>query len=586
MSERINWKDTFTNKLSANGFNQEDIALIYITEMECKAFFEFDGVVPNCLRLQNIERAVNEMIYFWESISFDGTCPNCGAISAEATGDYYEKRIQDIPYGEMAVYHLVRLKRYLCRNKLCVQGRFVERFFEFTEEKARKTLRFKKYCVERSLGCGCHRAEFEIRSEGGVVSNDSIGRYLKNRAADIIESNVTQDQVRVLSLDDFNLRKGDRSTGCTIFIDEEKHKVLIIVKGTTKEAAKSVMEMFPSATIISRDRASGYASAGTALGKIQIADRFHLVQNAHAVVESVLKAEIPAMIFIRQGEGWETLTSSVYSDVSAQSIAPQQTIADRIKLAGLTPAKAKKYEDTLKMLELSFKGLRTDEIAITMSISPKDVYALRKTAVSTVSDVEEKINKRMSEIASGDNSSLELPGAHAVKTVGGLRVNPATRSIVEPYRETVVEMWKAGGNHRTIYPVIQAQGYTGSKNAIYQYILKIGKESPNEIARDHKLKKRDEWMEDFDIDIAKSRPELALESAARGSVYNAVLKEASMKRDNTKDDEFAGKPIGKKPTRSSFSSSPYSEKVYNLIYGKDEDVVPEKKTAKAKKKLD
>lgn len=59
-------------------------------------------------------------------------------------------------------------------------------------------------------------------------------------------SDPKRNDVRVLAIDDINLRKGDKSTGCTVLIDEETHRVLLIIRGTTKEAAKKAIEMFPS----------------------------------------------------------------------------------------------------------------------------------------------------------------------------------------------------------------------------------------------------------------------------------------------------------------------------------------------------
>ncbi|MBT9141557.1 MAG: hypothetical protein DDT30_02157 [Dehalococcoidia bacterium] len=87
--------------------------------------------------------------------------------------------------------------------------------------------------------------------------------------------------------------------------------------------------------------------------------------------------------------------------------------------------------------------------------------------------------------------------------MGGPNVQSAKMSIVEPYRDTVIDMVKSGGNHRTIHPVIQNMGYSGSCNAIYQYILKLRKEHP----------------EQFQHNPEESPPELTIESYPRDKVY-------------------------------------------------------------------
>ncbi len=151
--------------------------------MELRAFFEFGGIVPDCLSLQNIERDNKEIRYYWESHSGEACCPFCGEMSHHLSHDYYCKPVQDIPESGLAVYHVVRFQKYRCDNDNCSCKEFVERFCDFSEEDARKTIRFKKYCVNTSSVCGCNPAERRLRAESAVVSNDSIATYLKSEAA-------------------------------------------------------------------------------------------------------------------------------------------------------------------------------------------------------------------------------------------------------------------------------------------------------------------------------------------------------------------------------------------------------------------
>jgi transcriptional regulator len=494
MGIKLNWSDLFTIKLKEHGISQSDIATILRIEMDVHAHFYFSGLIPSNLYLQNIECTETEIIYYWKSKSNEAECPHCNMVNTHAVGNYYARRIQDVPQLGKAVYHIVDSKNYYCENESCKAGKFIERFNEFIDEYSRKTIRFKNYCIERSLGCGCNEAEREIRLEGGIVSNDSIGRYIKGQAAKYIESNISQATVRVLAVDDINLRKGDSGSGCTVFIDQETHKILIIVLGTTKEAAAKVMELFPTAEFLSRDRATAYSSAGAELDFTQVADRFHLVTNAQTAVKDALMASIPANIFIRDGDGWVQIGKEPGTSDNNTSYfsVPEQAIEERIELAGLTAKQGQKYRETMKMLELADKGMKTADIAKELDIPYKNVQALRRSAVETLTGVEDKIKKRIEkqngikEQSAVEEKTMQTPGERAEKTVAGRRVEHSSKSIVEPYRETVIKMWQADGNHRTIYPVLQAEGYTGSKNAIYQYILKLGKESPDEMSRERR----------------------------------------------------------------------------------------------------
>jgi len=386
----MKWQAIFTQALMEEGIEETEIARINRVEMDARAFFEFGGIVPDCFELQNIERSEKEIRYYWESRSVWAKCPYCGEESTRVTSDYYRKAIQDIPQDNKAVYHIVRFQKYKCENKECECKKFTERFEEFSEEDARKTIRFKRYSAERSLCGGCYVAQNGLRKEGAVISNDTIGRYLKTEAAKKIESNITSDNVKIIGIDDVNLRKGDKSTGCTVFLDEETHKVLIIVSGTTKEAAKRVLEQFPSAEYLSRDRASAYSSAGEECKKTQVADRFHLIQNAQQAVKEAISEVLPAKIYIREGDGW--VSSEPDSEMKRVGFyVAEHIVEQRIKLGGLTAIKAEKYRNTLKMLELDSKGMRTDNIAQEMKMTVKDIRTLRASAASTLQKVDDKI---------------------------------------------------------------------------------------------------------------------------------------------------------------------------------------------------
>lgn len=570
MSTEKNWRDLYFKKYSDNGYSQEEIEELYIYDMELQAFFDFSNIMPSCLKLQNKIRdevKTKRLIFYWESHSTEAKCPLCGKISHKPCKDYFTKSVQDIPQDNLTVYHEVTFQRFFCENSDCEYERFVERFPEFSEENARKTLRFKKYCIERAMGSSCKHAEEELQAEGAVVSHDMIMEYLKAEGALKVDENLKRNDVKVLSIDDINLRKGDKSSGCTVFIDAETHKTLIIVRGTTKEAVKKAMEKFESAEFLSRDRANSYSSAGEDFGMKQVADRFHLIKNAHDVIRDTLMSEIPARIFIRNGDGWMQEEGKEAGENISFHV-PEHVVEDKIKLAGLSEHKAKIYRDTLKMLELSDKGLKSADIAHELGESLEYVRKLRRSAASTLENVKDRIAKRLEYTNTDGEVSEKVPGSRANKTVAGPGVRPSRESIVEPYRQTVVELWKTGGNHRTIHPVIAEQGYTGSANAIYQFLLKVAKEEPeNMISKTEKQRAPKSWEEDFDPALAESLPDLSLEMLPRDKVYSNILKEASETRPESIGDEH----VKEKPDPKTYETSrtKYSKETWELIHGAD-----------------
>ena len=58
-----NWYSIFATALHKECFTQGEIHQIYKIEMEVRTFFDFAGIVPDFLILQNIERDSNKIQY-------------------------------------------------------------------------------------------------------------------------------------------------------------------------------------------------------------------------------------------------------------------------------------------------------------------------------------------------------------------------------------------------------------------------------------------------------------------------------------------------------------------------------------------
>lgn len=582
--------------LKKESYSETEASKLFLLSMKAIKEFRFAGILPDWLILENIVCEKGQTRYYFSSRSEQAECPCCHTISICANKDYKNRVIQDLSSDETAVLFDINAKRYRCENINCDQDLFVERFYDLVAEKGRKTKRFINHCVNLSLVCGSLGAERVIRSEGGIVSDDSIIRYLKDKAAQVISGNLGQDKVEVMGVDDINLRKGDSSSACTVFVDSQTGKVLIMVEGTDKESVQKVLLKFPGAELMSRDRACSLSSAGDECGKTQVADRFHLVQNIHQVIKEALAAELPAQIFIRDGDSWLEVRPDGKRPEKVTFHVAEADMEKRIQLAGLSKVAAEKYRNTLKMLELSDQGLRTAEIAKELGISQNVVTALRRKAVTTIQSVQDKIDRRI-KACSEQSKDQGRSAADDVKTHS---LRPAKDSIVEPYRATVVEMWNSGSSHHKIYPVLVQQGFQGSKATVYQYIGKLELEEPSPLTRlmkRHKPSENDPRSDNFDKEEAQALPKQSLAKVSRNTTYKEVLKEASVTRVNktkkeTKNegDEAASatdKQASKRPAMAKYS--PLEPEILDLMYGHrdrkaDDEAAAASKAEKAKKK--
>lgn len=129
------WAGVFASTLE-QVFRPETVQQIYQVEMQARTFFEWEGIVPPFLVLQNIEREDHQIRYYGVSRSQTAACPFCGTLSTAARHDYFEKPLQDLPQDGRAVYHWVQRQRYVCANPACERDLFVERLPGFADDGA------------------------------------------------------------------------------------------------------------------------------------------------------------------------------------------------------------------------------------------------------------------------------------------------------------------------------------------------------------------------------------------------------------------------------------------------------------------
>jgi hypothetical protein len=495
----------------------------------------------------------------------------------------------------MTVFHEVKVNRYFCENLACKSITFIEQFDEIADKDARLSHRLKDFAIRTALESSCNGASKALSSIGAKVSGDTIERELKKKGAITVTQNLKRDDVNVLAIDDINLRKGNSSTACTVFIDGETHRVLVIVQGATAEIAEKVIQQYPTVDIVSRDRGTAYAAAGNKCNKKQVADGFHLVQNIHKTVKDALSLEMAHDLFVREGDGWIRMVDSTCEETDPETdcndalkglavIRPETIGADdlarRILLADLTPKQAEKYRKTLAMLELTESGLRTTDIAKKLSMKKKDVQAYRLKAPETIETVEQKIDEYYQTLQDAVPYTADGQTAYRQKTIAN-KARPSSESIVEPYKEVVLSMVKEGKTHRDIHPVLVKAGFKGSKNAVYQYIIKYAYENGIPYGRYPGKQPVSERA----TQAAEHRPlRISVERVSRTTLYENILHTAAVRR-NELNQSLLGMEIATNSTSNELLQSDsdewinkthYDDSVAKLIF----DKIPKKKIVK------
>ncbi len=239
-------------------------------------------------------------------------------------------------------------------------------------------------------------------------------------------------KLTVLGVDDWAYRK--RKTYGTILVDLEAHQPVALLSDREAETLAEWLKAHPGIKIISRDRSSAYEK-GASLGApeaIQVADRFHLLQNLaealgkvfsdqsldlKAVEEAFTQASVPC------GDGSEAVRVLPPPSPDAALVLSQQRRARRLAT----------YEEVCRLRHSGWSG---KEIAQHLGISKSTVFRYLRTS--------------------------QFPERKGRSDRG--------RSLLDPYKDYFLKRWNSGCHKaKRLCQELFAQGYAGSYATVARY---------------------------------------------------------------------------------------------------------------------
>ena len=136
------------------------------------------------------------------------------------------------------------------------------------------------------------------------VSKDTLLRVVRRRAA------LPTEAPRVVGIDDWAFKRGQRYG--TIICDLERRCIVSLLPDREAATVAAWLAARPSIELIARDRGAGYIQAATdgRPNAIQVADRWHLMENASAAFLTVVQRSMQAM---RKAVGSDVIDPTVLS---------------------------------------------------------------------------------------------------------------------------------------------------------------------------------------------------------------------------------------------------------------------------------
>jgi transposase len=358
-----------------------------------------------------------------------GHCPVCQG-STRRVHSHYERTVADLPWAHLRLRLQFRVRKFFCPNTACARRIFTERLPQVVAPWARRTTRLTRALGHIGLALGGAAGARLSQQLGLQISRNTVLRLIRRLPIPV------RRVPRVLGVDDFALRK--RQTYGTVLIDLERHRPVALLPDRKAETLAHWLQQHPGVEVISRDRAHAYAEGARqgAPRAVQVADRFHLLQNL---------AETLGQVFTTHGKSLDAVNAALRqhpiplsSGEIAGAVEPSTTMTSaHQRTAQRQDRRQQVYEQVWAWHR---QGWTAPAIAQQLGLSLRTVQRDLRTPTF----------------------------------LGRQRRSDCGRSMLDPYQAILVEWWNAGCHTaQRLCANLRLVGYTGSYGLVAAYVRRL-----------------------------------------------------------------------------------------------------------------
>ena len=409
------------------------------------AFVSSRWLLPRGLLVERIEREADCLAVAARSAAPEAACPCCGGRSRRVHSRY-RRTLSDLPCSGRVMRISVIVRRFRCTMATCPAEIFAERLGDgIAAPFARRTARLEQLAHHLALALGGRPGARLATRLLLPTSRDTLLRTWRRRA------DRPDGAPIVVGIDDWAWKRGQRYG--TLICDLERHRIVDLLPDREPATLDAWLAARPEIAIVARDRGGGYgqAVARARPDVLQVADRWHLIENASAAFLGTVRR---LMVAIRRTTGTAVIDPDLLTRAERIQydgyVRREQANAAIVGLAqdgASIRAIARRTGCSRKMVRQVLRGERSDVFrSRTSSLEPWLDRLDREWTDGCRNGAE--LWRRLR--AHGFSGSLRVVGEWATRrrrgegaTPGGLDRTPSARSLARQMMTGRIQLAKA-----------------------------------------------------------------------------------------------------------------------------------------------
>lgn len=399
-------------------------------------------LIPPSLRVDALLVADDGITIRATAEGADVRCPLCGE-PASRVHSRPVRALGDLPWAGIVVHLCVRARKFFCDTPTCPRQIFTERLTGITRTSARRTDRQRDALLAIAVALGGEAGARVAANLGYVVSPDTLLRLIR-QAPEPAAATPT-----MLGVDDWAIHKG--LTYGTILVDLERRRPVDLLPDRSSTSLAAWLRAHPGVQLIARDRAGVYAEGAQdgAPEAVQVADRWHLVDNLADVLEDFFRSKrvcLTAATAALNTPATDAPTPGPSEEVyQGKRRHPHPQLARARHEAAAEAGVARRRENYEQVRALHERGAGIMEIARTVGISKMTAYKYLR----------------------------EGPPQRKRHSIHG------KQRVLAPYEPYLLQRWAEGCRMATrLWCEIQAQGFAHSLTNVQRFVAEVRREGP------------------------------------------------------------------------------------------------------------